>query len=125
MRMEAPREWAQLDAQQLRDLTATLLERVQQQETQLTEQQTQLIRRDEELKRRQLKIDQLTHEIATLNYLLAKTYAEAGRKTEALLYLRKAISEGFNDRKKLLEDKEFASLRDVPEFQQLIADKRE
>ena len=65
--MEVLREWAQMDAQQLRDLTATLLERVQQQETQLTEQQTQLIRRDEELKRRQLKIDQLTHEIATLN----------------------------------------------------------
>jgi len=66
-----------------------------------------------------------THEIATLNYLLAKTYAQAGRKTEALLYLRKAINEGFNDRKKLLEDKEFATLRDVPEFQQLIAEKRE
>jgi transposase len=65
--MEVPREWAQMDAQQLRDLTATLLERVQQQESQLTEQQAQLIRRDEELKRRQLKIDQLTHEIATLN----------------------------------------------------------
>ena len=66
-----------------------------------------------------------THEIATLNYLLAKTYAEAGRKTEALLYLRKAIDEGFNDRKKLLEDKEFASLRDVPEFQRMIAEKKE
>jgi transposase len=65
--MEVPHEWAQMDAQQLRDLTATLLERVLQQETQLTEQQAQLIRRDEELKRRQLKIDQLTHEIATLN----------------------------------------------------------
>jgi tetratricopeptide (TPR) repeat protein len=66
-----------------------------------------------------------THEIATLNYLLAKTYAQAGRKTEALLYLRKAIDEGFNDRKKLLEDKEFAILRDVPEYQQMIAEKRE
>ncbi len=42
-----------------------------------------------------------------------------------MLYLRKAINEGFNDRKKLLEDKEFATLRDVPEFQQLIAEKRE
>ena len=52
-----PREWAQMDAQQLRDLTATVFERVQQQETQLTEQQAQLIRRAEELKRRQLKID--------------------------------------------------------------------
>ncbi len=66
-----------------------------------------------------------THEIATLNYLLAKTYAEAGRKTEALFYLHKAINEGFNDRKKLLEEKEFAILRDVPEFQRMVAEKRE
>ena len=66
-----------------------------------------------------------THEIATLNYLLAKTYAQAGRKTEALVYLRKAINEGFNDRKKLFEDKEFVILRDVPEYQQMIAEKRE
>jgi len=66
-----------------------------------------------------------THEIATLNYLLAKTYAEAGRKTEALFYLRKAINEGFNDRKKILEEKEFAILRDVPEFQQMVSDKHE
>jgi tetratricopeptide (TPR) repeat protein len=66
-----------------------------------------------------------TQEIATLNYLLAKTYAQAGRKTEALLYLRKAIDEGFNDRKKILEEKEFAILKDVPEFQQMLAQKRE
>ncbi|QNI31186.1 tetratricopeptide repeat protein [Alloacidobacterium dinghuense] len=66
-----------------------------------------------------------TEEIATLNYLLAKTYAQAGRKAEALLYLRKAIDEGFNDRKKLLADKEFAILKDVPEFQQMIAEKRD
>lgn len=66
-----------------------------------------------------------TQEIATLNYLLAKTYAEAGRKTEALVYLRKAIDEGFNDRKKILDDKEFAILRNVPEFQQLMSDKRQ
>ena len=66
-----------------------------------------------------------THEMATLNYLLAKTYAEAGRKDEALIYLRKAIDEGFADRKKIQEEKEFAILRDVPEFQRLLAEKRE
>jgi len=58
--MELPRELAQMDADQLRDLSATLIERLQQQEIQLAT-------RDEELKREQLKIDQLTHEIATLN----------------------------------------------------------
>jgi len=72
--MELPREWAQMDADQLRDLSATLFERLQQQEKQLAERDTelsvrekQLARNDEELKRKQLKIDQLTHEIATLN----------------------------------------------------------
>lgn len=58
--MELPRELAQMDADQLRDLSATLIERLQQQEVQLAS-------RDEELKRKQLKIDQRTHEIATLN----------------------------------------------------------
>lgn len=62
-------------------------------------------------------------EMATLNYLLAKTYAEAGRKDEALIYLRKALDEGFSDRKKL-EEKEFAILRDTPEFQQMLSDKQ-
>ena len=66
-----------------------------------------------------------TREIAILNYLLAKTYAHAGRKTEALFYLRKALNQGFSDRKKLLEDKEFAILRDVPEFQSMVAEKPE
>ena len=64
--MELPSEWAQMDAQELRDLTATLFVQLQQRETQLTEHQTELARRDEELKRKQLKIEQLTHEMATL-----------------------------------------------------------
>jgi tetratricopeptide (TPR) repeat protein len=64
-----------------------------------------------------------THEMAELNYLLAKAYAEAGRKDEALYYLRKALDEGFNDRKKILEEKEFAGLKSTPEFQQIVAEK--
>jgi len=65
-----------------------------------------------------------THEMATLNYLLAKTYAQVGRKNEALIYLRKALNEGYSDRKKIKEDKELATLRDMPEFQQLISEPR-
>jgi transposase len=64
--MELPSEWAQMDAQQLRDLSVSLFATLQQRETQLTEQQSELARRDEELKRKQLKIEQLTHEMATL-----------------------------------------------------------
>ena len=37
-------------------------------------------------------------------------------------YLRKALNEGFNDRKQLMEDKEFATLRTTPEFQQLLVE---
>lgn len=62
-----------------------------------------------------------TKELATVNYFLARTYAQAGMKDRALLYLKKAIDEGFSDRKKLMDDKEFASLHDMPEFQQLVS----
>jgi hypothetical protein len=72
--MELPREWDQMDADPLRDLSTTLFERLQQQEKQLAERDSELSVREkqlasnnEELKRKQLKIDQLTHEIATLN----------------------------------------------------------
>lgn len=54
------------------------------------------------------------------NYCLAKTYAAAGRLQQALKYLRKAFDEGFDDRKHLMQDKEFASLRTTPEFHQLL-----
>ncbi len=57
--MELPQQWAQMDAEELRDLAAKLI-------GQLAERDALLVSRDEELKRRQLKIDQLTHEMATL-----------------------------------------------------------
>ncbi len=60
------------------------------------------------------------HERAMMNYSLAKTYAEVGMNERALQYLRMAIGEGFNDRKKLMADKEFAALRETPEFGQLL-----
>jgi hypothetical protein len=50
--MELSREITQMDAEELRDLTATLL--------------AELASRDKELKSKQLKIDQLTHEMAIL-----------------------------------------------------------
>lgn len=59
-------------------------------------------------------------ERAKFHYYLAKTYAKAGMNEKALLYMRKALEEGFTERKKFLEDAEFSSLRALPEFQQLI-----
>jgi tetratricopeptide (TPR) repeat protein len=58
---------------------------------------------------------------AKFHYYLAKMYAKAGVTDRALLYIRKALEEGFKDRKKFQEDPEFAGLRDLPEFRQLLA----
>ena len=55
-----------------------------------------------------------------MNYFVAATYARAGKQEKALIYLRKAMDEGFNDRKRLTEDKDFATLRTTPEFQHLL-----
>jgi tetratricopeptide (TPR) repeat protein len=55
-------------------------------------------------------------------YNLAKVYASAGRNEEALASLHKALAAGFRDRRHLLRDKEFASLRETPEFRQLLVE---
>jgi tetratricopeptide (TPR) repeat protein len=60
-------------------------------------------------------------DLAAVNYELAKTYAQAGMNERALAYLRKALGEGFNDRKKLMNDPELASLRETPEFLTLLS----
>jgi tetratricopeptide (TPR) repeat protein len=57
-----------------------------------------------------------------LNYYLAQTYAEAGQQEQALNFLRKALDEGFKDRKRLNEDKEFSVLRSTPQFRDLLAE---
>jgi tetratricopeptide (TPR) repeat protein len=59
-------------------------------------------------------------QLVAVNYYLAKTYATEGKTDQALIYLRKALQAGFRDRKLLMKDKEFASLRATPEFQQLM-----
>jgi len=59
-------------------------------------------------------------ERAKFHFYLSKTYAKAGQAERALQYMRKAIEEGFKDRKKFAEDPEFETLRDLPEFQQLL-----
>ncbi len=58
---------------------------------------------------------------AKFHYYMAKTYAHAGMPDRALIYIRKALEEGFTERKKFLEDAEFSDLRGNAEFQQLIA----
>jgi tetratricopeptide (TPR) repeat protein len=55
------------------------------------------------------------------HYYLAHTYAQAGRNELALQYIRKALEEGFKERKKIEEDPAFAAMRDLPEFKDLMA----
>jgi pentatricopeptide repeat protein len=60
-------------------------------------------------------------ERAKYHYYLAKVYAKNGRTDMALQYLRKALEEGFKDKKQIEKDPEFASMRDMKEFKDLMA----
>jgi tetratricopeptide (TPR) repeat protein len=58
-------------------------------------------------------------ERATYHFYVAKLYAKDGRNELAIQYLRKALEEGFKERKKL-EEPEFAALRELPEYKELM-----
>jgi hypothetical protein len=60
-------------------------------------------------------------ERARFHYYLAKTYAQAGYAERALQYILMALEEGFKERDKLMEDPEFAKLRETVEFKELMA----
>ena len=60
-------------------------------------------------------------ERAKFHFYLCKTYAKAGQVERALLYMRKAIEEGFRERDKFREDQDFAKLQDNAEFKELLA----
>jgi len=60
-------------------------------------------------------------ERAKFHYYLAKTYAKTGRTDMALQYLRKALEEGFKEKAQIQKDPEFASMRDMKEFKDLLA----
>jgi tetratricopeptide (TPR) repeat protein len=60
-------------------------------------------------------------ERARYHFYLAKIYATSGRNDLALQYLRKALEEGFKGKKTLDAEPDFATLKDLPEFQELLA----
>ena len=71
--MELSRQLDKMDAAELRNLTATLLAQLADRDAQLAELDAEcsahaalIAKRDAEIKLKQLKIDQLTHEMATL-----------------------------------------------------------
>lgn len=59
-----------------------------------------------------------------MNYYMAKGCVRAGKNERAVEYLRMAINEGFTSVKKVAADQEFAGLRGVPAFEQLIAEQK-
>lgn len=56
-----------------------------------------------------------------MNYFMARGCMRAGMNDCAIDHLRRALNEGFTDEKKIQADSEFAGLRGVPEFEQLLA----
>jgi tetratricopeptide (TPR) repeat protein len=56
-----------------------------------------------------------------MNFYMAKGCVRAGQTDRAIEYLRMALNEGFTSAKKIIEDNEFAALRDMPAFQQMLA----
>lgn len=60
-------------------------------------------------------------EHAKFHYYMAQTYAQAGQNDRALQYIRKALEEGYREKKKIEEDPAFASMRELPEFKELMA----
>ena len=64
---------------------------------------------------------QTVEERAKYHMFLARTYAMAGMDDHALIYIRKALEEGFKEKKKLADDPAFAHMKELPEFKQLLA----
>jgi tetratricopeptide (TPR) repeat protein len=58
---------------------------------------------------------------ARYHYELARLYAGNGKNDLALQYLRKALEEGFKEKDKLEQAKEFTALRETQEFKDLMA----
>jgi tetratricopeptide (TPR) repeat protein len=65
--------------------------------------------------------DRSVEEHAKFHYYLAQTYAKQGMNDRALQYIRKALEEGYKEKNKMEADPAFASLRDLPEFKELMA----
>ncbi|MDX2152469.1 MAG: tetratricopeptide repeat protein [Bryobacteraceae bacterium] len=65
--------------------------------------------------------ERTVEERAKFYFYMAKTYAKAGSHERALIYIRKSLEEGFKERGKFVEDADFASLQELPEFKELMA----
>jgi hypothetical protein len=64
-------------------------------------------------------------ERGAMNYYMAKGCVRAGMNDCAIDYLRMALNEGFTNPKKIEADGEFAGLKGVPAFRELLAEQRQ
>ena len=60
---------------------------------------------------------------AHYSFVLARIYAKSGNLDRALLYLRKAMEDGYRDIDAVYKDQEFAELRKDPRFTELMNSK--
>ncbi|HZD32297.1 MAG TPA: tetratricopeptide repeat protein [Candidatus Angelobacter sp.] len=60
---------------------------------------------------------------AAFAFMVAKMYAQAGDFDNSLVYLRKAMEDGYKNIDSVYKDNEFASLRTDPRFTELMAQK--
>jgi hypothetical protein len=58
---------------------------------------------------------------AVMLYNVACAHARAGNRRPALESLRRAVASGFSNKALLLEDSDLASVRDTPEFREILA----
>jgi tetratricopeptide (TPR) repeat protein len=66
-------------------------------------------------------LDRGVTDVARYHFEMARMYANTGRNELALRYLRKALEEGFKEKEKLEQSKEFAALRETQEFKDLMS----
>jgi tetratricopeptide (TPR) repeat protein len=59
-------------------------------------------------------------ERSKFNYYMARVYARRGMNDLALQYIRKALEGGFKDKRKFLDEEDFAALRKLPDFDDLM-----
>jgi tetratricopeptide (TPR) repeat protein len=65
--------------------------------------------------------ERTVEERGKFHYMMAEEYAKKGMNDRALQYIRKALEEGYKERKKIAEDPAFVAIKDLPEFKELLA----
>jgi len=63
-------------------------------------------------------------ERGAMNYYMARGCARAGMTSCALDYLRRALNDGYTNPQKVIADSDFAGIRGIPEFEQLLNSQR-